>query len=43
MRNLVLPDLPQGKSIDEIVTALLSHYKQKLIVIAQRFHFHRQN
>ena len=43
LRNLVAPDLPQDKSLDEIVTALSSHYEPKPIVIAQRFHFHRRN
>ena len=43
LRNLVASDLHLDKSLDEIVTALDSHYEPQPIVIAQTFHFHRRN
>ena len=43
LRNLMSPDLPKDKSLDQIIEALEKHYEPKRVVIAQRFHFHRRN
>ena len=43
LRSLLAPDLPQDQTLEDIVAALESHFDPKLIVIAERFHFHRRN
>ena len=43
LRNLVAPDLPQDKTLPDIISALHNHFEPKPLVIVQRFHFHRRN
>ena len=43
LRNLMMPDLPQDKSLAEVTAALENHFQPKPIVIAERFHFHKRN
>ena len=43
LRNLVAPDLPQDKTLPDIIAALQNHFEPKPLVIAQHFHFHRRN
>ena len=40
LRNLVAPDLPQDKTLPDMIAALQNHFEPKPLVIAQRFHFH---
>ena len=42
LRSLLAPDRPSEKSYDDLVTVLKKHFEPKPIVIAERFHFHRQ-
>ena len=42
LRSLLAPALPQEKSYQELVETLKRHYEPKSLVIAERFHFHRQ-
>ena len=43
LRNLVAPDLPQDKTLPDILAALQNQFEPKPLVIAQHFHFHRRN
>ena len=43
LRNLLAPASPKDKSFKEIVDTLKAHFEPKPLVIAERFHFHRQN
>ena len=43
LRNLLAPASPKDKSFKEIVDTLKAHFEPKLLVIAERFHFHRRN
>ena len=43
LRNLLVPASPKDKLFKEIVDTLKAHFKPKPLVIAERFHFHRQN
>lgn len=42
LRDLLAPKLPQEETYAKIVSTLKKHYEPKPIVIAERFHFHRQ-
>ena len=37
------PASPKDKSLADIVTDLKGHFETKPLIIAERFHFHRQN
>ena len=41
--NLLAPAAPKDKSLEEVLEVLKAHYEPKPIVIAERFHFHRQH
>ena len=43
LRSLFSPTLPQEKSYAAIVDTLKKQYEPKLLIIAERFHFHRRN
>ena len=43
LRNLLSPDLPQDKSLDELTAILKGHFEPKPVIIAERFYFHRRN
>ena len=44
LRDLIPPpDLPKGKSLDELKELLKQLFEPKRIVIAERFYFHRRN
>ena len=43
LRNLVAPNLPQDKTLADIIAALQNHFEPKPLVITQCFHFHRRN
>ena len=42
LHNLVAPASPKDKSFDEIFGMLKAHFEPKLIVIVQRYRFHRR-
>ena len=42
LKNLVRPDRPQDKSLEELFTLLENHYKPKVIVIADRVRFYKR-
>ena len=42
LKNLVRPDSPQGKSLEELFTLLKNHYEPKVIVIADCFPFYKR-
>ena len=42
MRDLLLPQQPKDKSLDELMGTLKRHFEPKPVVIAERFHFHRR-
>ena len=42
-RDLLAPDKPSTKSLDELFVALKTHYAPQPIVIAERFYFHKRN
>lgn len=41
--NLLSPTDPKDKTFDELVKTLSDHFEPKPIVIAEHFHFHKQN
>ena len=41
--DLLAPDAPKDKSLEEITAALKKHFEPKRVVIAERFHFHKRN
>ena len=41
LRDLMAPLLPQEASYAELVATLKKHYEPNVVVIAERFHFHR--
>ena len=41
LRNLLVLASPKDKSFKEIVDTLKAHFEPKLLVIGERFHFHR--
>ena len=43
LRNLLAPSRPQEKKFSEVTEVLLRHFEPKLIVIAERFNFHRRS
>ena len=43
LRTLVAPDSPRGKSFKTLSDLLKNHFEPKLLVIAERFTFHRRN
>ena len=43
LRSLLAPTLPQDKPYSALVEILTRHFDPKPLVIAERFHFHRQN
>lgn len=43
LRNLVQPNKPKDKTFDEIVSVLKEHFKQKSLLLAERFRFNRYN
>ena len=43
LRNHVASDLPQDKTLPDIIAALQNHFEPKPLVIAQHFHYHRRN
>ena len=43
LSDLLTPDAPKDKSLDEITTALKKHFEPKRAVIAEQFHFHKRN
>ena len=42
LRDLLLPQQPKDKSLDELMGTLKRHFEPKPVVIAERFHFHRR-
>ena len=43
LSDLLAPAQPSTKSLAAITTALCGHYEPKRVVIAKRFHFHKQD
>ena len=43
VRNLLAPQSPTDKSLDELNKALIGHYSPKPIMIAERFKVHLRN
>ncbi len=43
LRNLLAPTKPREATYDALTTKLKDHFQPKKIVIAERFHFHRQD
>ena len=43
LRDLLALDKPSTKTLDELFTALKTHYAPQPIVIAERFYFHKRN
>ena len=43
LRDLLVPAKPSDKSFDDLSDVLTKHFEPKLVVIAERFHFHRRN
>ena len=41
LRNLLSPDAPKDKSLDELKSTLRAHLKPKPLTIAERFKFYR--
>ena len=42
LRGLLAPVIPSSVKLTDLVTTLRDHYEPKLIVIAERFHFHKR-
>ena len=42
LKNLVRPEKPQDKSLDELFALLKSHFEPRIVVIAKRFHFYQR-
>ena len=42
LRNLLSPDAPKDKSLDELKSTLRAHLKPKLLTIAEHFKFYRR-
>ena len=42
LRNLLLPDAPKDKSLDELKSTLHTHLNPKPLTIVERFKFYRQ-
>ena len=43
LRNLLAPDSPKDKSLDDLTEVLKAHFEPKPLVIAERFNFYRRN
>ena len=43
LRNLVAPEQPKSKKLDELMSVLKSHFEPKPNAIAERFHFYRRS
>lgn len=43
LRNLLAPESPKDKSLDELITVLKTHFEPKPLVIAERFNFYRRD
>ncbi len=43
LRDLLAPSLPKDCPYDVLVSTLKKHFEPSPVVIAERFHFHRQN
>ena len=43
LRDLLAPDKPSTKTLDELFTVLKTHYVPQPIVTAERFYFHKKN
>ena len=43
LQNLLVPNKPWAKSLDELFVALKTHYAPQPIVIPERFDFHKRN
>ena len=43
LSDLLAPDAPKDKSLDEITAALKKHFEPKRVLIAERLHFHKRN
>ena len=43
LRDLVDPDLPSTKLLEQLKQCLKSHFEPKVIVVAERFYFHQRN
>ena len=41
LRNLLAPTPLKDKGFDELVSTLKGHFEPKLLIIAERFNFHR--
>ena len=42
LKNLVRPEKPQDKSLDELFALLKSHFEPRIVVIAERFRFYQR-
>jgi len=43
LQDLLAPDKPSAKSLDQLFTALKTHYQPQPLVIAECFYFHRRS
>ena len=43
LRDLLAPDTPASRTLEELLEVLNRHYKPARLVIAERFNFHRRH
>ena len=43
LRDLLAPDTPASRTLEELLEVLKGHYKPARLVIAERFNFHRRH
>ena len=43
LSDLLAPDKRSSKTVDQLTQVLVKHYEPKLVIIAERFQFHRRN
>lgn len=43
LSDLLAPDTPSKKKVDEITAVLMKHYEPERAIIAERYHFHKRD